>query len=129
MMRVLFCLSALYNGMGLSSLVNGSMVRSCCQFFFFLMKGFRDSRPNSGISGLHVRVWPRIEETEVSKHCCGTFGIGILENSLEMALLHGHCHSQGQQLLKGRPKHLRDAWHREGEHVSAAVDISVHGHA
>lgn len=85
MMRVLFCLSALYNGMCLSSLVNGSMVRSCCDFYFFpLMRGFRDSMPSIGTSCLPVRVWHRIEEKEVSKHRCGTFGIGILENSLEI---------------------------------------------
>lgn len=33
-MRVWFCLSCLISGMGLSSLVNGAMVRRCYNFFF-----------------------------------------------------------------------------------------------
>ena len=51
MMRVLFCLSASYNGMGLSSLINGSLVKSCYNFFkclFIYVERERDREQGRG---------------------------------------------------------------------------------
>lgn len=71
--------------MGLSSLVSGAMVRSGCILCF--VRGFRDYVQVVVFQGLGVIVWGRMEEREFSKDCFGTFGIDILEESLETVLL------------------------------------------
>lgn len=77
---------------------------------FFLMRVFRDSGAQSVVlQNLGVTLWHRMEKMDVSKHCFGTFGIGVMEDSLETMLLHGHWHSQGgcgEKLLGGSSKHL-----------------------
>ena len=71
---------------------------------FFLMRVFRDSGAQSVVlQNLGVRVWHRMEKMEVPKHCFGTFGIGVMEDSLETMLFHGHRHSQ---VAGGSSKHL-----------------------
>lgn len=80
--------------------------------------------PSSGVSGVDGRVWHRMEEREVSQHCLGTSGIGILEGPLETLLLHRHWHSQGrcgQQLLEG--EHDGFVW------TGAIADMLVHWRA
>lgn len=108
-MRVLFCLSCLYNGMGLSSLLNGAMVSSCCNFFF-LWESLGILVPNQLCCRTSVShygtEWKRWKSLSTVLAPLELASWRILWRPI---LLHGHWHSQGgcgEKLLGGSSKHL-----------------------